>query len=129
MDTPEAVHTPIAPQAIGPYSQAIVTGDFVFTSGQIPIHPETGAMPNDIGEQAAQALANVRAILEAADSGMEQVVKVTVFLTDMKDFPVVNAVYEGFFSPPYPARSCVAVKELPKNAKIEIEAIARRRQA
>lgn len=128
MHTPETVHTKEAPQAIGPYSQAIVIGDFVFTSGQIPIHPEQNTMPEDIREQAVLALKNMRAILEAANSNMNLVVKTTVFLTDMEDFPLVNEIYQEFFTPPYPARSCVGVKELPKNAKIEIEAIARKKQ-
>lgn len=128
MDTFKTVHTEYAPAAIGPYSQGIVAGDFIFTSGQIPVNPETGAMAESIKEQAFRALANVRAVLEAAGSGMNQAVKVTIFLSDMNDFSIVNEVYEEFFTPPFPARSCVAVRELPKNAKIEIEAIALREQ-
>ncbi len=120
----KAVSTPNAPSAIGPYSQAVVSNGFVFASGQLPLNPETGQMPDDIAEQAGQALSNLKAILEAAGSGMDSVVKVTVFLTDIADFAKVNEVYGTFFNSPYPARSCFAVKDLPRGAGLEIEAVA-----
>lgn len=113
-----------APSAIGPYSQGIAVGDFVFSSGQIPIDPATGLMPGPIEEQAAQALKNVSAVLEAAGSSLDKAVKVTVFLKDMNDFAAVNEVYKTFFSGAYPARSAIQVAALPKDAGLEIEAIA-----
>lgn len=115
-----------APKAIGPYSQAIDTGTFVFASGQLPIDPQTGLMPSDIEGQTRQSLANVNAVLESAGLTMDNVVKTTVFLADMNDFAAMNSVYESIFNAPYPARSAVAVKTLPKNALIEIEVIASR---
>ncbi|MCM1451625.1 MAG: RidA family protein [Clostridium sp.] len=115
-----------APAAIGPYSQAIDAGAFAFVSGQLPIDPATGAMPEDVSSQSAQSLANVKAVLEAAGLTLANVVKTTVFLADMGDFAAMNAVYESCFSSPYPARSAVAVKTLPKGAKVEIEVIAAR---
>lgn len=115
-----------APAAIGPYSQAIDAGAFVFVSGQLPIDPSTGEMPDDVAAQSAQSLANVKAVLSAAGLDLSHVVKTTVFLTDMADFGAMNAVYEAHFSSPYPARSAVAVKTLPKGAKVEIEVIAAR---
>lgn len=118
------VSTDRAPAAIGPYSQGIALDGLVFSSGQIPINPATGEMPPDIAAQARQSLSNVRAVLEAAGSGMDKVVKVTVFLVNMDDFAAVNEVYAEFFSAPHPARSCVTVAALPRGAKIEIEAIA-----
>lgn len=121
------IATTSAPAAVGPYSQGMVTEQFVFTSGQIALHPETKTMPADIADQARQALANVRAVLEAAGSGLDKVVKVNIFLTDMDDFATVNAVYGTFFKTPYPARSCVAVAALPLGARIEIEAMAVKR--
>lgn len=113
-----------APAAIGAYSQGIGCGDFVFTSGCLPIDPATKKMPEDITAQARQALTNVKAILEAAGTGMHRVVKATVFLADIKDFPAVNEVYASFFSQPYPARSCFAVAALPMGAKVEVEVVA-----
>lgn len=118
------VSTSNAPAAIGPYSQGIVSNGFVFASGQLPLNPETQQMPSDIVEQAKQSLTNLKAILEAAGAGMDTVVKVTIFLADIADFGKVNEVYSTFFSQPYPARSCFAVKDLPKGAGVEIEAIA-----
>ncbi len=118
------VSTPNAPSAIGPYSQAVVSNGFVFASGQLPLNPETGRMPTDISEQAGQALTNLKSILEAAGAGMDSVVKVTIFLAEIADFAKVNEVYSAFFSRPYPARSCFAVKDLPKGAGLEIEAVA-----
>ena len=107
-------------------SQAIDTGTFVFASGQLPIDPQTGLMPSDIEGQTRQSLANVNAVLESAGLTMDNVVKTTVFLADMNDFAAMNSVYESIFNAPYPARSAVAVKTLPKNALIEIEVIASR---
>ena len=119
-----AVSTKNAPAAIGPYSQAVRSGDTIYVSGQLPIDPATGAMPEDVAAQAKQSLANVKAVLEAAGSSMEKVVKTTIFLADIADFAAVNEVYAAAFPQPCPARSCFAVAALPKSAKIEIEAIA-----
>ncbi len=121
----KAIETTKAPAAIGPYSQAIQVGNLVYTSGQIPIDPVTGAfVEGGIKEQTRQALTNVRAILEKAGLTMSQVVKTTVFMADMGDFADMNAVYAEFFDEPYPARSAVAVKTLPKGALVEIEVVA-----
>lgn len=120
----QAVQTENAPAAIGPYSQAVKAGGFVFVSGQIPLHPQTGELVSGIENQAAQSLENLRAILNAAGLEMEDVVKCSIFLTDMANFAAVNKIYERFFSAPFPARSCVAVSALPKGALVEIEAIA-----
>lgn len=118
------IHTDLAPAAIGPYSQAIDLGEMVFTSGQIPVDPATGLVSDDIVEQAHQSLKNVKAVLEAAGSGMDKVVKTTVFIADMDQFGAINSVYEQYFTQPYPARSCVQAAKLPKGVGIEIEAIA-----
>ena len=112
-----------APSAIGPYSQGYIAGGFVFTSGQIPVDPATGEIPEGIAAQAEQSCRNVEAILKAAGSDMSRVVKTTCFLTDMADFAAFNEVYAKHFTGK-PARSCVAVKTLPKNVLCEIEAIA-----
>lgn len=112
-----------APGAIGPYSQGYETGNFVITSGQLPVDPTTGAMPDGIAAQAEWSCKNVGAILEAAGSGFDKVVKTTCFLADIADFAAFNEVYAKFFTSK-PARSCVAVKDLPKGALCEIEAIA-----
>lgn len=121
----KAIVTKKAPGAIGPYSQAIQVGNFVYTSGQLPIVPETGAFPEGgIKEQTRQSLLNIKAVLEAAGLSMGNVLKITVFLADMGDFSEMNAVYSEFFSMPYPARSAVAVKTLPKGALVEIEVVA-----
>ena len=112
-----------APGAIGPYSQGYEAGGFVFTSGQIPLDPDTGAIPAGIEAQAEQSCKNVGAILEAAGSGYDRVVKTTCFLADMLDFAAFNQVYARYFTSK-PARSCVAVKELPKGVLCEVEAIA-----
>ena len=117
------IYTDLAPAAIGPYSQAIDLGYLVFTSGQIPVAPD-GSVSNDIVEQAHQALKNLKAVLEAAGCSMDCVVKTTVFISDMDQFGAINAVYEQYFSRPYPARSCVQVAKLPKGVGIEIEAVA-----
>ncbi len=119
------ISTEKAPAAIGPYSQGIGFGSLVFTSGQLPINPENGEMPNGVREQATQSLKNVQAVLEEGGSSLEKVLKVTVFLADMNDFAVVNEVYKTFFVSDCPARSAVQVARLPKDALIEIEAIAR----
>ncbi len=119
------ISTTSAPAAIGPYSQGILAGELLFVSGQIPINPETGEIPQGIRAQTAQALANVKAILSEASLGIENVVKTTVYLADMELFADMNRVYEENFSAPYPARSAVAVKELPKKVLVEIEVIAR----
>lgn len=121
----ECIDTDKAPAAIGPYAQAVKTNALVFTSGQIPIDPATGdIVPGGIDAQAACALNNLRAVLEAAGAGLQDVVKTTVFLKSMDDFPAVNAVYARYFAAPYPARSCVEVARLPKDVRIEIEAAA-----
>ena len=122
----KAIQTEKAPAAIGPYSQAIDSGaGLVFVSGQLPIDPATGAFPQGgVQEQTRQSLTNARAILEAAGLGLSNVVKTTVFLADMADFAAMNEVYAQFFAAPYPARSAVAVKTLPKGALVEIECIA-----
>jgi 2-iminobutanoate/2-iminopropanoate deaminase len=120
-----AISTNMAPAAIGPYSQAIQLGNLVFTSGQLPIDPVTGAFPaGGIKEQARQSLLNIQAILKEAGLTMGDVVKTTVFMADMADFADMNSVYAEFFSEPFPARSAVAVKSLPKGAMLEIEAVA-----
>ncbi|MDR1520987.1 MAG: Rid family detoxifying hydrolase [Planctomycetota bacterium] len=113
-----------APAAVGAYSQAIKTGGLVFTSGCLPINPADKTMPEDVKEQAKTSLTNLKAILEAAGSGLDRVAKTTVFLSDIKDFQAVNEVYAAFFGKPYPARSCFAVAALPLGAKLEIEAVA-----
>lgn len=118
------VSTIAAPGAIGPYSQAIDTGSMLYASGQIPINPAEGTIPEGIKAQTAQSLANVKAILDAAGLTLDNVVKTTVFLADMNDFASMNEVYAEAFKAPYPARSAVAVRELPKKVLVEIEVIA-----
>ena len=121
----QPVATDGAPKAIGPYNQGMVVNGLVYTAGQTPLDPATGEMvAGGILEQTARALANVRAILEAAGSGLQRVVKTTVFLTDMADFAEMNEVYAAAFGNHRPARSTVAVKALPRGARVEIEAIA-----
>lgn len=117
------VYTPDAPAAIGPYSQGMVTGNMVFCSGQIPVVPATGEIPEGITAQAEQSCKNVGAVLAAAGCGYENVVKTTCFIADMNDFAAFNEVYAKYFVSK-PARSCCAVKTLPKNVLCEIEAIA-----
>ena len=119
----KVISTPNAPGAIGPYSQGYVVNGFVYTSGQIPVDPATGAIPEGIAAQAEQSCKNVGAILEAAGTGFEKVFKTTCFLADMGDFVAFNEVYAKYFVSK-PARSCVAVKDLPKGVLCEIEAIA-----
>lgn len=113
-----------APKAVGPYSQGIVAGDMIFTSGQLPLNPETNKMPEGIEAQATQSLENVKAVVESAGSNLNKVVKVVIFLKDMNDFGKVNEIYAKYFVKDCPARSCVQVARLPKDALIEIEAIA-----
>ena len=120
----KVISTTAAPGAIGPNSQAIDAKSMVFASGQIPLNPETGEIPEGIKAQTEQSLANVKAILAAADLTVDNVVKTTVFLADMNDFAAMNEVYAATFTEPYPARSAVAVKTLPKNVLVEIEVIA-----
>ena len=121
----KALHTTNAPAAIGPYSQAIEINGFVFASGQIPIDPSTGKfVEGGIKEQTRQALTNASHILEEAGTDLSHVVKTTVYLADMNDFAAMNEVYATFFREPYPARSAVAVKDLPKGALVEVECIA-----
>ena len=119
----KVIETAKAPAAIGPYSQGFEVNGFVFTSGQIPINPQNGEIPEGIEAQANQSCKNVGAILEAAGVGYDQVIKTTCFLADMNDFAAFNQVYAEYFTSK-PARSCVAVKELPKGVLCEIEAIA-----
>lgn len=122
--TLQPIHTPHAPEAIGPYSQAIKAGGFIFTSGAIALKPDGTFLDGGIEAQSEQALRNLQAILEASGASLAQVVKTTCFLADMGDFNAFNAVYAKFFGAHKPARSTIAVKTLPKNALIEIEAIA-----
>lgn len=118
------VNTDKAPAAIGPYSQAIKANGLVFISGQLPVNPADGTIPAMVEEQAKQSLENVVAILKAAGLSTEDVVKTTVFLKDMNDFVAVNAVYAQYFTKEFPARACVEVARLPKDALVEVEAIA-----
>ena len=121
----EIIATEDAPRAIGPYSQAVRAGNFVFASGQIPIDPATGEfVPGGIAEQTEQVLKNLTAVFAAAGVGLDQVVKTTVFLADMNDFTAMNEVYGTFFSEAPPARATVQAARLPRDAKVEIEAIA-----
>ena len=123
----KVIQTEKAPAAIGPYVQALDLGNMLFASGQIPLVPETGEMPDCVKEQAKQSLANVKAIITSAGYQVNNIVKTTIFLADMNDFAAVNAVYEAFFienNAGFPARSCVQVARIPKDAKVEIEVIA-----
>ncbi len=120
----KTVTTDKAPAAIGPYSQAIKVGNMVYTSGQIPLTPEGELVEGDIHDQTRQILINLQNVLEASDSSLQHIVKTTIYLTNMDDFIAVNTVYAEFFVGSYPARSTVAVKTLPKNVQIEIDAIA-----
>jgi 2-iminobutanoate/2-iminopropanoate deaminase len=121
----DTISTAGAPKAIGPYSQAISANGFLFTAGQVALDPSTGELVSGgIGEQTTRALENLRAVLKAAGSGLDQVVKTTVFLVDMADFSVMNEVYGRVFGAHHPARSTVAVAALPKGARVEIEVIA-----
>lgn len=120
----EQISSANAPSAIGPYSQGIAAGDMVFVSGQLPINPATGEMPEGIAAQTAQALENIKSILAERGMTLDNVVKTTVFLADLNDFTGMNEVYGQFFSKPYPSRSAIQVAKLPKGAPLEIECIA-----
>lgn len=121
----KVINTTKAPKAIGPYSQAIEANGLVITSGQLPIDPATGEFaPGGIKEQTRQSLLNAKAILEEAGIGLANVMKTTVFLADMEDFAAMNEVYAEFFNEPFPARSAISVKRLPKDALVEVECIA-----
>lgn len=122
--TKEVINTNNAPEAIGPYSQVVIVGDFVYTSGQIPLNPATGELVTDIKLATKQSMENIKAILEEAGTSLNNVVKTSIFLKDLNDFEVVNEVYGTYFIENKPARSCVQVAKLPKDAVIEIEAIA-----
>lgn len=113
-----------APKAVGPYSQGIMTGGMIFTSGQLPLNPTTNTMPEGIEAQAKQSLDNVKAVVEAAGSSMDKVVKVTIFMKDLNDFAKVNDIYATYFTKDHPARSTVQAARIPRDALIEIEAIA-----
>lgn len=119
----EVISSDHAPKAIGPYSSALKVGNMLFVSGQIPVDPATGNMPESITAQAEQSLKNLKALVEEADFSLADAVKTTVFLADIADFASVNEIYASFFTTPYPTRSCVAVKDLPKGAHIEVECI------
>ena len=121
-----SISTSSAPTAVGPYSQAVESGGFIFVSGQLPVDPATGEIPDGAAAQAERAFANVLAILAAAGLGPESIVKTTVFLADLADFAAVNEVYARVFPAPFPARSCVQVAAIPKGARLEVEAIAAR---
>lgn len=120
----KVIKTNNAPGAIGPYSQGIIVNEMIYTSGQLPIDVKTGEMPEDISAQTKQSLENVKAILEEAGSSMANIIKTTVFLSDMENFKAMNDVYETFFEDDYPARSAFEVARLPKDALVEIEVIA-----
>ncbi|MEX2428830.1 MAG: RidA family protein [Bacteroidales bacterium] len=117
------IKTEKSPSAIGPYNQGVITGGFLFTSGQLPIHPQTGEVAQTIEEQTSQVLENLKAIIEAAGTNMEKVVKCTVYLQDMNDFAVMNQIYATYFTNQQPARACVEVSKMAKNALVEIDAI------
>ena len=122
--TKEVINTNNAPEAIGPYSQVVIVGDFVYTSGQIPLNPATAELVTDIKLATKQSMENIKAILEEAGTSLNNVVKTSIFLKDLNDFEAVNEVYGTYFIENKPARSCVQVAKLPKDAVIEIEAIA-----
>lgn len=123
----KALHSDNAPKAVGPYSQAIEANGFVFASGQLPIDPATNAfVEGGVKEQTRQSLTNAQSVLKVAGLDLSHVIKTTVFLSDMADFAAMNEVYAEFFNEPYPARSAIAVKTLPKNALVEVECIAAR---
>lgn len=119
----KAIHTDKAPAAIGPYSQGVIVGGLLYTSGQIPVNPETGAIADTVEAQAEQVFKNISELVKAAGADMSKVVKTTVFIKNMEDFGKINEVYARFFTEPYPARSCVEVARLPKDVMLEAEAI------
>ena len=120
----EVIRTERAPQAIGPYSQAIKSGGYLFTSGVIPVDPKTGEIPEGAAAQARQAISNLKNLIEDSGSSIGKVIKTTVFIKNMEDFGTINEVYADIFEEPYPSRSCVEVARLPKDVLIEIEAVA-----
>lgn len=120
----KVISTDKAPAAIGPYSQAIEVNGMVFTSGVIPVNPETGVIPEGVEAQATQAFTNLTNLIEAAGTSMDKVIKTTVFIKEMNDFGKINEIYAQFFKEPFPARSCVEVARLPKDVLLEIEAIS-----
>ncbi len=122
----KVISTDKAPAAIGPYSQAIETDGFVFTSGVIPVNPATGEIPVTVEEQANQAFSNLSNLIEASGNSISQVIKTTVFIKEMNDFGKINEIYAQYFSEPFPARSCVEVARLPKDVLLEIEAIVKK---
>jgi 2-iminobutanoate/2-iminopropanoate deaminase len=123
------INTDKAPAAIGPYSQGVEVGSMLFTSGQVPIDAETGQIPQGIEKQTEKSLLNIKGIIEAAGAGMNDIIKTTVFITDMNNFSAMNEVYKSFFEEgTYPARSCVEVSRLPKDALVEIEAVVNLRR-
>lgn len=119
----KAIKTNTAPQAIGPYSQAIVLGDMLYTSGQIPVNPETGTIPDSVTEQANQAFTNLKNLIAASGGDIKNTVKTTVFIKNIEDFATINEIYATYFTEPFPARSCVEVARLPKDVLLEVEAI------
>lgn len=123
MTNMKQISTNKAPAAIGPYSQAIVSGNILFCSGQIPLDSETGAIPEGVEAQAEQALTNVKNLIESAGGKIDNVVKTTVFIKNMDDFGKINEIYAKYFTEPFPARSCVEVARLPKDVLLEVEAI------
>ena len=122
----KAFMTDQAPKPVGPYSQVVEAGGFLFLAGQVPLTPQNTMNDGDITAQARQVLNNLKAVLEAAGSSMDEVVKTTIFLADLGDFEIVNKVYAEYFTQPYPARSTVEVSKLPKGARLEIDVIAKR---
>mgnify|MGYP004657177661 CR=1 FL=1 len=118
------IKTDKAPAAIGPYSQAIISGNTVYCSGQIPINPETGNIPDTVSEQAHQVFKNITNLLESAGTSIDNVIKTSIFIKDMDDFATINEIYAEYFTQPYPARSCVEVARLPKDVFLEAEVIA-----
>ena len=122
------VNTSSAPAAIGPYSQGVIAGNLLFVSGQIPLNPSDGSLVSDsLESQANQVFKNLRAIIQEAGTSFEHVLKLTIYLTDLENFAAVNKVMENYFNEPYPARACVGVSSLPRNANVEIEFIACRK--
>jgi 2-iminobutanoate/2-iminopropanoate deaminase len=123
--TLQIINTKLAPAAIGPYSQGVVAGGFLFVSGQIPLNPQTGEIVGGgIAAQTKQVLENMKAIVESAGGQMSNVVKVTIYIVEMQQFAVVNQIYETYFSSPFPARACVEVSKLPKGVEVEMDATA-----
>jgi len=117
------IKTTLAPAAIGPYSQAIISGGMLYTSGQIPVNPETGVIPESVEEQANQVFKNLKNLIASAGGSIDNTVKTTVFIKNMADFAKINEIYASYFTEPFPARSCVEVARLPKDVLLEVEAI------